>query len=57
MPKGIRIRCNNCELNIHGEDIQSWDFDYNKDVIRIDLKSGSFYEIYKANILWVEFVK
>ena len=48
----IRLR-DNCELNISTEDIAYWDFDYNNDIMRIDLKDDSFYEIYKRNVLWV----
>lgn len=48
----IKFR-DHCELNIFTEDIAYWDFDYNNDIMRIDLKDGSFYEIYKRNVLWV----
>ena len=57
MPKCIRVIFNNREININGKDIRSWDFDFNQDVIRIDLKSGSFYEFYKRNIFWVEYIE
>lgn len=48
----IKFR-DHCELNISTEDIAYWDFDYNNDIMRIDLKDDSFYEIYKRNVLWV----
>lgn len=48
----IKFR-DNYELNISTEDIAYWDFDYNNDIMRIDLKDNSFYEIYKQNVLWV----
>ena len=48
----IRFR-DNCELNISTDDIAYWDFDYNNDIMRIDLKDNSFYEVYKRNVLWV----
>lgn len=34
--------------------IQSWDFDYNDHILRIDFKDGSFIEFYKRNIICVE---
>ena len=37
------------------DDIQSFDFDYNEHILRIDFKDGSFIEFYKRNILCVEF--
>ena len=52
--KDINIKFrDHCELYISTEDIAYWDFDYNNDIMRIDLKDNSFYEIYKRNVLWV----
>lgn len=57
MPKAITIHLiEHYELNFHGNDIQTLDFNYNKDIVKINLKDGSFYEIYKRNILWVQFI-
>ena len=55
MPKEINIICVGDLRYKFAENIQSWDFEYSKDVLRIDFTDGSFVEFYKSNIICVEF--
>lgn len=43
--------------NIHrffNEDINYYDFDYDKHIVRFDFKDGSFIEFNKRNIVYIE---
>lgn len=55
MPKNIIIICVGDLRYRFSGNIQSWDFDYREDVLRIDFTDGSFIEFYKSNIICVEF--
>lgn len=37
------------------EIIKCWDFDFSKEILRIDFKDNSFIEFFKKNIVCVEF--
>ena len=41
----------------NGNLIQTWNFDYNDEILRIDFKDGSFVEYYKRNVICVEVIR
>lgn len=55
-PEEINIICiGDLKYRFKGELIQSWDFEYKDDILRIDFKDGSFIEFNRKHIILVEF--
>ena len=58
VPEELNIVCvGDIRYRFSGDIIQSWDFNYNQEILRIDFRDGSFIEFYRRNIICVEFNK